>query len=1246
MKSKFEWYDMTVEHDPYKVGFLPTPEEVALESPLSESQLLDSADEVFFYGVNSKSEYLITRIARGTNGEAEAWIYLKLRNGKIYQLQETSGFQQSCSDKRTFSCGDLQIHYLSPMRRWRIFFNGLLRETSDDNATSDRMVHVKLSVIWRASTDAFDFASHVDSKALASGLSRTKWNKYSPPLEKLYRALNFYAQCGIIMGTINIEGSDDEQDLYLFGERIRFLGDVSSVKGFEFFDVLGYIYKNGRYVHLIEVSIPNVVENFTFGFTTTCIGGLRSITDTKSVLKNLTDKEKDEYGIEAEYHTEESEFVLKGALTGRQRAYQSKKGWDGCLTADCLNFELNSLKGTGIVLNGKIIKPSTRIISQIQSYPTPSVFPLVVHFSEKICQNPDVTGGKGSSLGKLTELSKDFQNFIVPNGVVVTTSAYELFITNSILRDIKKLESVLYNDKVDETKIACQRLIDEITKSSIPDQVLQAVVTSLQKVFPDRKDDHQFAVRSSATGEDTEQMSAAGQMDTYLGVSGIRDIISSVKKCWASQFSYIAVQYKRQNGQVINSPMAVVIQQMVSCDVAGVLFTCDPLTGNPSVLSITANYGLGESVVSGAEEPDTIEIDRRNEDNLTIKNKLIGSKSRRIILKDDGGTKFEEVSDKEKQACSLTDTMALRLANLAVKIEKSYGSRRDIEWGFWNNNLYIFQSRPVTSGTGETDYEIDHEFDGPLRVENEYFAMCNVGEVMPGATSPLGMEIILKFFNMVFQNRHFTDFPQSERCKYYPRGIVPMYNHAMFYAIDIFQHINENRSSVQATVVGLFGRLIEEDEMFDMAMERHRGKRIKSRFNQKENLKRFIRVFYGANKKLRQTTKSYEKYQVHTNKCSNSQEIFSQLLYSCTDLSHAMGCHMICSEGSSMLNIIIFIILQKAMGEINADVYSDFSHLLTTSSDVESADVPAAIERLAFFIFKDIKPEDFKRMNTDFDIRSCTWGKDPKSLVQFLQNLVGSVKSDRSAKKQEDLNKIISEVKAPLTFMNKLLLRILLPKSRKAVQNRECSKSLLIRALNEWRKGYRNLAKMMVLEGRIPDEDLLYFMTLEEIQELLDSRSPRIISKANHRRRRQPTLDKYIFPEIMRGLPKPINVDRKVVVNNDNNFSMKGIPVSQGVAKGVVRVALDLEEASHLQPGEILVTYSTDIGWSPYFPILGGVVTELGGLISHGAVVSREYGLPCIAGLHGATQQFKTGDYVLIDGTKGILQRIPNEEDS
>ncbi|GIY84305.1 phosphoenolpyruvate synthase, partial [Caerostris darwini] len=155
----------------------------ALESPLSEIELSKTADEVFFYGVNSKSELLTIRLARSTDHKAEALIRIQLSNGKVYQLKETSGFQQEGCDKRTFSCGRLKLHYLSPMRRWRIFFNGLLRETSEKDAESQKMVHVKFALMWRATTDAFDFLSDINNKILATGLAKVKWNTYLPPVE-------------------------------------------------------------------------------------------------------------------------------------------------------------------------------------------------------------------------------------------------------------------------------------------------------------------------------------------------------------------------------------------------------------------------------------------------------------------------------------------------------------------------------------------------------------------------------------------------------------------------------------------------------------------------------------------------------------------------------------------------------------------------------------------------------------------------------------------------------------------------------------------------------------------------------------------------------------------------------------------------------------------------------------------------------------------------------------------------------
>lgn len=778
-----------------------------------------------------------------------------------------------------------------------------------------------------------------------------------------------------------------------------------------------------------------------------------------------------------------------------------------------------------------------------------------------------------------------------------------------------------------------------------------------------------FAIRSSTTGEDNDEMSAAGQMETYLGVSGLETIMLSVKKCWASQFSHRAVEYKRQNGQVLNSPMAVVIQQMVFCEVAGVLLTCDPVTGNPILMNISANYGLGESVVSGTEEPDTIILERSPNGELNIKEKIIGSKEHRSVIKD-GNLSSQKTSEAEKSSCSLSDSLSLRLGSIAINIEKYYGCESDIEWGCLNNDFYIFQCRPVTTNNLETDYEIEHENDSPMRVENEYFTVCNVGEVMPGATSPLGLDIMLKFFSSTLQRKIFSHYTVFSS-KYCPKGIVSMYNHSMMMAAEMFGPVYGKEALIKSTMIALFGRIIDDEGLLELGKERYQHKK-KINF-----MTMFFVIFTNLHKIigiLKRTRKHYERNRLSFEGYKTADELHEGLIRSCTYPVEALICHMLCTNASTLSNSFLFSLIEKAKGDIDSDVYSDVSELLASMSEVESADVPLTLENLAHHISKDFSAADFRKMDIEdaesflmsstsesgqkfrdflkkhghrclkeFDVRTPTWEEDPKQLIKLLQSLTGNISKDSAEKKTKTFEEIVSNLNIPLSRKARLILKfILLPMCRSAVRSREAAKSILIMAIHQWRKGYKRLAKLMVSEGRIPDEDLLFFMSLLEIQEILRTRSPKIISRALRRKKVYPVLDSYIFPEITSGIPKPVNIDTSEVVNSSETFSMKGIPVSRGFTKGFLRVAFTLEEASFLQPGEILLTYSTDIGWTPYFPILGGVATELGGLISHGAVVSREYGLPCIAGLHGATRQFQTGDYVLMDANKGILQKLPS----
>nr|XP_042911459.1 putative phosphoenolpyruvate synthase isoform X2 [Parasteatoda tepidariorum] len=725
-------------------------------------------------------------------------------------------------------------------------------------------------------------------------------------------------------------------------------------------------------------------------------------------------------------------------------------------------------------------------------------------------------------------------------------------------------------------------------------------------------------------------MSAAGQMDTYLGVQGLQEIFHALKKCWASQFGHIAIEYKKQNGQILNSPMAVVIQEMVACEVAGVIFTCDPVNNNPDVITITANYGLGETVVSGSVEPDTIMLERSNNDELKMKSVNVGSKHQRIVLKESGGTEVEDLPDDSKTSACINDETSINLGKLAIRVEKFYRSSRDIEWGLLNNKIYLLQSRPVTSGASLTEFELKHEFDCILRSERDYFTVANVGEVMPGATSPLGAEFICKFF-MAALSKHAYEKGEVDpfaKSMYYPSALKTFYYQVMMSIPELICRHGHDTLFSKGFSISLFGRLLDEPEINEVAKERMPD--------------------------------------------SPKATIWSDLKFIKSGTHH-----MNCTENSSHWNVIVFSILFQAKGRFDTDVYSDFGSILASSSQIESADVPASVQRVANQVVKDLSAEKFKAMSLEeaekwlntsnttsskmycefierhghrclkeFDVNSTPWGQDQRIFIKLLQTLAGCAKED-SESSDENYSKLFSELRTPLNVLNRWLLRFAIPNCRRGVRSRETSKSMVVKSVDHYRKGFRHLAKLMVAEGRIPDKDLIYFMTLEEIRDLLNTRYPKIISRANQRRKILPVVDQYKFPEIMRGFPKPVNEVEETSDTTEYiaDLTMQGIPVSQGVVKGYARVAVSLDQAAQLKPGEILIAYSTDIGWSPYFPIISGVVTELGGLISHGAVVSREYGLPCVVGLRGATKQFKTGDYVLLDGKKGVLQRLPKPQD-
>lgn len=357
-----------------------------------------------------------------------------------------------------------------------------------------------------------------------------------------------------------------------------------------------------------------------------------------------------------------------------------------------------------------------------------------------------ISGGKGASLALLTSISQmksilednsaslSPPEFSVPRGFVLSVSAMDAMVSKDSKLNSRLDQLVKICAEGGDFKNQCEVIKKTIEELELSSEVSAAIQTALQEVIGS-DEATRIAVRSSSVCEDGEDVSAAGQNDTFLGLRTIEDILVAVKRCWASLYSFQSVHYRKQNIQPIRTGMAVVIQTMLAADCAGVLFSQHPISGDRKKCLVSANYGLGESVVSGEVDPDNYVVQRNYSDNqLMVLQKARGKKGYKIQMSQDDSV--EKVQVEGDDFC-LTNDIVLKLAEIGIVLEKIYGNGRDIEWGLKDNRIYLLQSRPITSLNQFTDWELIHEFDTAIMSEEDLCTTCTVQEVMPGALCAL-----------------------------------------------------------------------------------------------------------------------------------------------------------------------------------------------------------------------------------------------------------------------------------------------------------------------------------------------------------------------------------------------------------------------------------------------------------------------------------------------------------------------------
>ncbi|GEC90010.1 phosphoenolpyruvate synthase [Brevibacillus brevis] len=866
---------------------------------------------------------------------------------------------------------------------------------------------------------------------------------------------------------------------------------------------------------------------------------------------------------------------------------------------------------------------------------------LVLGFEEMEKTQLLLVGGKGLHLGELSKI----QGIQVPEGFCVTTVGYQKAIEQNemyhALLDQLTMLNVQDRDQIGEISRKIRQFIMEV---EIPSDVVKAVTHYLSQFG----EEHAYAVRSSATAEDLPQASFAGQQDTYLNIIGKEAILQHISKCWASLFTDRAVIYRMQNGfDHKHVYLSVIVQKMVFPQASGILFTADPITSNRKVLSIDASYGLGEALVSGLVSADCYKVQEEE-----IVDKRIATKKLAIYGRQEGGTETLPIDPDQQQTQTLTEKQILQLARIGRQIEAYFGSPQDIEWCLVDDTFYIVQSRPIT-----TLYPIPKANDQ----ENHVYVSVGHQQMMTDPIKPLG----LSFFLLT------TPAPMS---KAGGRLFVDVTN--MLASPDSRQTILDTLGQSDPlikdalmTVIerGDFIQLLPIDKKEQSPNNSNKGLSSLGFQEQFENDPTIVADLI----KRSQTSIEELKHHIQT---KSGPELFDFIREDIQQLKKILfdpqniGVITAAMDASKWINEK----MNKWLGEKNvADTLSQsVAHNITSEMGLALMDVADVVRPYPEVIdfLQHAKDDDFldelvqfeggqetqdaiyaylrkygMRCAGEIDITKTRWSEKPMTLVPMI---LGNIKNfepnagkqkfeqgrqEALEKEQELLDRLKQlpdgEQKAKETKQKIDLIR-------NFIGYREYPKYGMVNRYFVYKQALLKEAEQLVQTSVIHEKEDVYYLTFEEFHEAVRTNKldDQIISKRK---------DDYKFFEKLTP-PRVITSDGEIIAGEYKRENLPanaivGLPVSSGVIEGRARVILNMEDAD-LEEGDILVTSFTDPGWTPLFVSIKGLVTEVGGLMTHGAVIAREYGLPAVVGVENATTMIKDGQRIRVHGTEGYIE--------
>jgi len=853
-----------------------------------------------------------------------------------------------------------------------------------------------------------------------------------------------------------------------------------------------------------------------------------------------------------------------------------------------------------------------------------------------------LAGPKAASLCRLHRLGMK-----VPPCFFLTTLAFKEHLDADDLR--ARIASLLdeRDARPDGTQSVLEDIRQIITDASLCENLREHITTAYARLKAPV-----VAVRSTATAEDLPGHSFAGQYETVLGVTSLEECLDTIRRCWASLWTERAFEYRRRNGiDHERVEMAVIVQQQIDADAAGVAFTVDPVTGSRSRIVIESCIGLGDALVSGRVQPDRIVL--RKKDLALIH-----------WTAPDGGRRADAGRDGETPEASLDLKSARRLAREARRIEKRFGRPQDIEWAVRDGRIWFLQTRPITVIPASKPWE-----------DRQVWTNFNLGEVAPDVMTPMTWSMIEMWFVTLLGGLARLVGVDAE--KHPLAGLVAgrLYWHVnpvqaaaqRFVPMSKLERANSMFGGDQVRMYELGQLDITEEDLPDLGFSWFKyvlswPRMIRDLIaNRTARADVFLARFKGRNDQL-------ERLDINAAETDELARLVGETLRE--NLAHGDLLFLL----PGVLAIGLFQrVCQRWLGDKDLTLAY---RLLAAQGGIADTEAGLDLWRLAVLVHDDSETErvllsdsgwdDIRRKlgetesgrrfltsrdrfmaehghhcRGELEFVNARWAETPDYVLDLVRNYLRSVGQIDPLQKQRQL----AQEGAQLTeqWREKLkdpikrwLFNWSLKRTRKVARDRENWKNEMVRQIATFRRILLTLGERLCENGTLSCREDIFFLRIPEVQPIVKGCADFDVKQRIATRRAEYERNCSVTPPpVVIGRFDP---DKYVAPHIDVTVKvLNGIAVSPGVATGRARVILRSDDDQHVEAGEILVAPFTDPAWTPYFLPAAGVVMDMGGVLSHGAIIAREYGIPAVVNVGPASRIIRTGQTIRVDADRGTV---------